>query len=181
MWNVNFAALPPCFCWPERLSRRRTETVAGVKNYTSISCHSFLPSPPPSVAEQAQQLAQDAEQGADQIKVVEHGGYPMMGDWTASSGQGGVGYMTGFAACAVPETGPLMRQPRRDPSRRGFLPHKTDYGTQQRLEVEEEGTSCMSGRYLTSHSTFTRCADSLGVMGWEEGGMGDKLEWGTDR
>ncbi len=99
----------------------------GVKNYTSISCHSFLPSPPPSVAEQAQQLAQDAEQGADQIKVVEHGGYPMMGDWTASSGQGGVGYMTGFAACAVPETGPLMRQPRRDPSHRGFLRHKTEY------------------------------------------------------
>ena len=29
----------------------------------------------------------------------------------------------------------------------------------------------MSGRYLTFHSTFTRCADSLGVMGWEEGGM----------
>jgi hypothetical protein len=85
----------------------------GVKNYTSISCHSFLPSPPPPVAEHAKQLAQDAQQGADQIKVVEHGGSPMMRNWTASSGQGGGGYMTGFAARAVPETGPLMTTPAR--------------------------------------------------------------------
>ena len=84
-----------------------------VKNYTSISCHSFLPSPPPPVAEHAKQLAQDAQQGADQIKVVEHGGSPMMRNWTASSGQGGGGYMTGFAARAVPETGPLMTTPAR--------------------------------------------------------------------
>lgn len=67
-----------------------------VKNYGSISCHSFLPLAPPPVAEQAQQLTQDAEEGADQIMVVVHGGSLMMRDWTASSGQGGGGYMTGF-------------------------------------------------------------------------------------
>ena len=50
----------------------------GVKNYTSISCHSFLLSPPP-VAEQAKQLAQDAQEGGDQIKGVEHGASPMVG------------------------------------------------------------------------------------------------------
>ena len=82
----------------------------GVKNYTSISCHSyhsFLPSPPPLVAEHAKQLAQDAQQGADQIKVVEHGGSPIMRDLTASSGQGGVGYMMGFAALCGPRNGSL--------------------------------------------------------------------------
>nr|WP_192963001.1 hypothetical protein [Paracoccus haeundaensis] len=52
----------------------------GVKNYTSISCHSFLPLSPPPVAEQAQQLAQNAEEGGDQIEGVEHGGSPMMRD-----------------------------------------------------------------------------------------------------
>ena len=45
----------------------------GVKNYTSISCHTFLPSPPPPVAQQAMQLAQDAQKGADQIEDVTHG------------------------------------------------------------------------------------------------------------
>jgi len=53
--------------------------VESVKNYGSISCHSFLPLPPPPVAEQAQQLAQNAEEGGDQIEGVEHGASPMMG------------------------------------------------------------------------------------------------------
>lgn len=152
MWNVNFATSPPCPCWPERRFRRRTATMAGVKNYTSISCHSFLSSPPPPVTDQAEYFAQDAqqqwEQDRGQIEKVEHGGSPMMRDWTASSGQGGVGYMTGFAACAVPETGPLMRQPRRDHSHRGFLPHKTDLRKQQRKqqrpEVERRGRGAAS-------------------------------------
>ena len=97
-----------------------------VKNYTSISCHSFLSSPPPPVAEHAKQLAQNAKQGADQIKVVEHRGSPMMRDWTASSGQGGMGYMTGLAARAVPETGPLTTTPGTKDRAGGCLLHRTD-------------------------------------------------------
>ena len=95
MWNVNFAASPPCPCWPERLSRRRTATVAGVKNYTSISCHSFLLSPSPPVAEQANQLAQDAQEDEDQIKGVEHGASPMV-RLGRIIGQGGGRYMLGY-------------------------------------------------------------------------------------
>lgn len=48
--------------------RHRCGGGVGVKNYTSISCYSFLPSPPQPVAEQAQQLAQNAQEDGDHIE-----------------------------------------------------------------------------------------------------------------
>jgi hypothetical protein len=41
MRNEYVACVLPCPCWSERLWRRRTATLAGVKNYASISCQPY--------------------------------------------------------------------------------------------------------------------------------------------
>ena len=87
----------------------------GVKNYTSISCHTFLPHFPsftPATCRGAGPAAraecrggQGLDRGCRTWCISDDEG------WATSSGQGGVGYMTGFAARPVPETDPLMTTP----------------------------------------------------------------------